>query len=147
MVAKQITPSLIDRIQDRNGATIYRHDSRPCEGCQFSLDGMTSQFLNCRISVRSDNASLCLSDGSQCSRALSNAALGGALPSWTLPLLAKPEQPTTTPMAGLSATPDLAVGVFVGYDTPRPLGKRETGSTVAVPIFGDFIAAPTLTGR
>ena len=38
-------------------------------------------------------------------------------------------------------TPDLAVGVFVGYDTPRQLGKRETGSTVAVPIFGDFIAA------
>ena len=37
-------------------------------------------------------------------------------------------------------TPDLAVGVFVGYDTPRALGKRETGSTVAVPIFGDFIA-------
>ena len=50
---KQITPSLIDRIQDRNGATIYRHDSRPCEGCQFSMDGMNSQFLNCRISARS----------------------------------------------------------------------------------------------
>ena len=36
-------------------------------------------------------------------------------------------------------TPDLAIGVFIGYDRPRPLGKRETGSTVAVPIFGDFL--------
>ena len=36
-------------------------------------------------------------------------------------------------------TPDLAIGVFIGYDRPRPLGKRETGSTVAVPIFGDFV--------
>ena len=36
-------------------------------------------------------------------------------------------------------TPDLVVGVFVGYDLPRPLGKSETGSTVAVPIFGDFM--------
>ena len=36
-------------------------------------------------------------------------------------------------------TPDLVVGVYVGYDRPRPLGKRETGSTAAVPIFGQFI--------
>ena len=33
----------------------------------------------------------------------------------------------------------LAIGVFIGYDMPRQLGKRETGSTVAVPIFGDFL--------
>ncbi len=32
---KEITPSLIDRIQDRNGKTIYRHDKRPCDGCSF----------------------------------------------------------------------------------------------------------------
>ena len=34
---------------------------------------------------------------------------------------------------------DMVVGVFVGYDKPRPLGKRETGSTVAVPIFVNFM--------
>ena len=37
-------------------------------------------------------------------------------------------------------TPDLVVGVYVGFDTPKPLGKRETGSTAAVPIFADFIS-------
>jgi penicillin-binding protein 1A len=36
-------------------------------------------------------------------------------------------------------TPDLVVGVYVGYDNPRPIGKRETGSTAAVPIFAQFI--------
>ena len=35
--------------------------------------------------------------------------------------------------------PDLVVGVYVGYDVPRPLGKSETGSTAAVPIFKDFM--------
>ena len=38
-------------------------------------------------------------------------------------------------------SPDLAVGVFVGYDAPRSLGRRETGSSVAAPIFRDFMQA------
>jgi penicillin-binding protein 1A len=37
--------------------------------------------------------------------------------------------------------PDLAVGVFVGFDTPKSLGRLETGSSVAAPIFRDFMAA------
>ena len=36
-------------------------------------------------------------------------------------------------------SPDLVAGVYVGYDTPRPLGKRETGSTAAGPIFKQFM--------
>ena len=42
-------------------------------------------------------------------------------------------------MRGLSALRLIWWLVYVGYDTPRPLGKRETGSTIAVPIFGQFI--------
>jgi penicillin-binding protein 1A len=38
-------------------------------------------------------------------------------------------------------SPDLAVGVFVGFDTPRSLGRGETGSSVSSPIFRDFMAA------
>ena len=38
-------------------------------------------------------------------------------------------------------TPDLAVGVFAGFDTPRPLGYHETGSSVAAPIFRRFMVA------
>ena len=37
-------------------------------------------------------------------------------------------------------SPDLVVGVFVGFDEPKPMGKKETGSSVAVPIFRDFMA-------
>jgi penicillin-binding protein 1A len=36
-------------------------------------------------------------------------------------------------------TPDLVVGVFIGYDTPRPMGKGMTGGHVAAPIFGNFL--------
>ena len=38
-------------------------------------------------------------------------------------------------------SPDLAVGVFAGFDKPRTLGRRETGSSVAAPVFRDFMAA------
>ena len=38
-------------------------------------------------------------------------------------------------------SPDLAVGVYVGFDKPKPLGKRETGSSVAAPIFKSFMEA------
>jgi penicillin-binding protein 1A len=38
-------------------------------------------------------------------------------------------------------TPDLAVGVFIGFDEPRPLGRRETGSSVSAPVFRDFMTA------
>jgi len=36
-------------------------------------------------------------------------------------------------------TPDLVVGVFVGYDTPKPMGKSATGGQVAAPIFANFM--------
>jgi penicillin-binding protein 1A len=43
-------------------------------------------------------------------------------------------------------SPDLAVGVFAGFDAPRTLGRRETGSSVAAPIFRDFMAG-ALSGK
>jgi penicillin-binding protein 1A len=46
----------------------------------------------------------------------------------------------------LGFAPDLAVGVFAGFDEPRPLGARETGSSVSAPVFRDFMSA-ALEGR
>jgi penicillin-binding protein 1A len=42
---KQIKPSMIDRIQDRYGKTVYKHDERGCEGC-VATTGLTSRSLN-----------------------------------------------------------------------------------------------------
>ena len=137
---KQITPSLIDRIQDRNGVTIYRHDSRPCEGCQFSV-GWDNQPIPELPDIRAQ-----LTTPASAFQMVS--MLEGVVKRGTGRRIAKLELAvagktgTTNDNTNgwfIGFTPDLAVGVFVGYDTPRSLGKRETGSTVAVPIFGDFI--------
>ena len=138
---KKITPSLIDRVQDRNGKTIYRHDGRSCDACQSGADmgeeipdlGDTREQLTSPASAFQMVSML---------EGVIKRGTGRRISKLNLTLAGKTG--TTNDNTNgwfIGFTPDLAVGVFVGYDTPRQLGKRETGSTVAVPIFGDFIAA------
>jgi len=138
---KKITPSLIDRVQDRNGKTIYRHDGRSCDACQSGA-GMGEE-----IPDLSDTREQLTSPASAFQmvsmlEGVIKRGTGRRISKLNLTLAGKTG--TTNDNTNgwfIGFTPDLAVGVFVGYDTPRQLGKRETGSTVAVPIFGDFIAA------
>ena len=138
---KKITPSLIDRVQDRNGKTIYRHDGRSCDACQSGAGigeeipdlGDTREQLTSPASAFQMVSML---------EGVIKRGTGRRISKLNLTLAGKTG--TTNDNTNgwfIGFTPDLAVGVFVGYDTPRQLGKRETGSTVAVPIFGDFIAA------
>jgi penicillin-binding protein 1A len=139
---KKITPSLIDRIQNRHGETIYRHDARDCRECR-ATDGWTGQD----IPVLADRREQLTSPASAFQmvsmlEGVIKRGTGRRIASLNLTIAGKTG--TTNDNTNgwfIGFTPDLAVGVFVGYDTPRQLGKRETGSTVAVPIFGDFIAA------
>ena len=138
---RKITPSLIDRIQDRNGVTIFRHDQRECRNCAFA-EGWANQ----PIPELADDRPRLTSPASAFQMV---SMLEGVVKRGTgrrierLNLAVAGKTGTTNDNTNgwfIGFTPDLAVGVFVGYDRPRPLGKRETGSTVAVPIFGDFIA-------
>ena len=139
---RKITPSLIDRIQNRHGETIYRHDTRDCSACVVD-DGWTNQ----PIPVLADTREQLTSPASAFQmvsmlEGVIKRGTGRRIADLNLTLAGKTG--TTNDNTNgwfIGFTPDLAVGVFVGYDTPRQLGKRETGSTVAVPIFGDFIAA------
>jgi penicillin-binding protein 1A len=139
---KKITPSLIDRVQDRHGKTIYRHDQRDCKGCTDE-NGWSGQPIPDLADIRPQ-----LTEPASAFQMVS--MLEGVIKRGTgrridsLELVVAGKTGTTNDNTNgwfIGFTPDLAVGVFVGYDTPRALGKRETGSTVAVPIFGNFIAA------
>ena len=139
---KKITPSLIDRVQNRHGQTIYRHDARDCDACRVDA-GWAGQDIPTLADTREQLTS-------PASAFQMVSMLEGVIKRGTgrriaeLNLTIAGKTGTTNDNTNgwfIGFTPDLAVGVFVGYDTPRQLGKRETGSTVAVPIFGDFIAA------
>ncbi len=136
---KRITPTLIDRIQDRHGKTAFRHDARICNECEgVRWDGqMVPEVPDTREQV-TDPASayqiVSMLEG------VIQRGTGRRIASLGRPLAGKTgttNDSFDTWFVGFS--PDLAVGVFVGFDEPATLGNKETGSSVAAPIFKAFM--------
>ncbi len=139
---KSVEPFLIDRIQDRNGATIFREDARACDVCSASLwEGQEEPSL--------EDARQQAIDPRTAYQMVS--MLEGVVARGTG---ARVRRMVEKPVAGKTGTtneykdawfvgfaPDIAVGVFVGFDLPSTLGQGEAGGKVAAPIFGDFMAA------
>ena len=138
---KRITPTLIDRVQDRRGVTIFRHDKRKCIFCK----GNKSDRLKIPSVAIKDSREQIISSSSayQMVSMLKGAVdrgTGVIINSLGRNLAGK----TGTTNANTDAwfvgfSSDLVVGIFVGFDNPRPLGFKETGSSVAAPIFRDFM--------
>ena len=136
---KKITATLIDRIQDRQGHTVFVHDQRFCDGCwpvQFTTPEMprlpdTREQL---VDPASAYQIVHILEG------VVERGTGRAVAAVGKPLAGKTgtsNDSFDTWFLGFS--PDLAVGVFVGFDEPQSLGEHETGATVASPIFRDFM--------
>ncbi|GAB4224576.1 MAG: penicillin-binding protein 1A [Kiloniellaceae bacterium] len=137
---KRISPTLIDRVQDRHGRTIYRHDLRSCEVCRVEAwQGQTPPVLpDEREQVADPNSAYQIVGMLQ---GVVQRGTGRRIASLGMPLAGKTgttNDNVDTWFVGFS--PDLAVGVFVGFDEPRTLGPRDTGSNVAAPLFKDFMA-------
>jgi penicillin-binding protein 1A len=138
---KTVRPTLIDRIQDRWGKSVWRHDARECTGC--SADHWANQD---EPDIPDDRQQIV---DPQTAYQMTSI-MEGVVQRGTATSLKR----LNRPVAGKTGTtneekdawfvgytPDLVVGVFVGYDTPRPLGKGNTGGAVAAPIFGNFVQA------
>ena len=138
---KKITPSLIDRIQDRHGRTVFRHDGRKCLRCKV-------RFWENQITPEVPDIRKQLTDPGSAFQVV--GMLEGVVERGT----GRRIKAVGKPLGGKTGTtnlerdtwfigfsPDLAVGVFVAFDAPTPLGQHETGSSVSAPIFRDFMAA------
>ncbi len=136
---KQVKSTLIDRIQDRWGRTVWRHDERQCMGC--TADHWASQaepdLIDDRKQIIDPHSAY------QMTSILEGVVQRGtatSLKALNRPIAGKTgttNEEKDTWFIGF--TPDLVVGVFVGYDTPKPMGKGNTGGAIAAPIFGDFV--------
>jgi membrane carboxypeptidase/penicillin-binding protein len=138
---KKIIPTLIDRVQNRRGKTIFNHDKRDCKNCyDISADSKLIPPI-----ATSETREKLVSQGSAYQMV---SMLKGAVDRGTGIVVKSLKRN----LAGKTGTTnfnndawfvgfsnDLVVGVFVGFDNPRPLGLRETGSSVAAPIFRDFM--------
>ncbi|MBQ4471999.1 MAG: penicillin-binding protein, partial [Alphaproteobacteria bacterium] len=136
---KKITPIFIDRIQDRNGRTIYKHDERACEAC-VGPDASPSNepILPDEREQIQDPAS-----AYQMVNILTGViqrGTGSAVRSLNRNLGAKSGTSNDNIDAWfIGFSPDLVVGVWVGKDNPEPLGPHDTGGVVAAPIFREFM--------
>ncbi|MGO9785201.1 MAG: penicillin-binding protein 1A [Stellaceae bacterium] len=136
---KRIHPTFIDRVQDRNGHTIYRADDRPCDQCNnVEWSGQAPPELPDTREQIADPASayqvVSLLEG------VVQRGTGRIVSTVGKPLAGKTgttNDSNDTWFMGFS--PDLAAGVYIGFDQPRSLGKHETGAMVSAPAFRDFM--------
>lgn len=137
---KRISPTLIDRVQDRHGRTIYRHDLRGCEVClaESWADQPAPELPDEREQVADPASAYQVVSMLQ---GVVQRGTGRRIAELGFPLAGKTGTTNDnfdTWFVGFS--PDLAVGVFVGFDEPRTLGLKDTGSNVAAPLFKSFMA-------
>jgi penicillin-binding protein 1A len=141
---KKIQASLIDRIQDRNGSTIWRHDERNCDGCnQADWNGQQEPLLaddrQQVIDPRTAYQIVSMLEG------VIQRGTGQSVKAVGKPLAGKTGTSQNSQSVWfIGFSPDLAAGVFVGFDNPRSLGRYvngedEQGATVSAPIFRDFM--------
>ncbi len=137
---KRVAPTLIDRIQDRRGRTVFRQDNRECPGC------VSSGWHEQEAPAIPDRRDQIIQPGTayQMVSMLEGVVQRGTgirIRAVGKPLAGKTGTTNKSRDAWfLGFSPDLAVGVYIGFDNPRSLGRRETGSSVAVPVFRDFMA-------
>jgi penicillin-binding protein 1A len=136
---RKIKGTLIDRIQDRFGHTIYQHDQRQCSACEAEAWAGQSEpeLVDNREQVLDPMTVYQIT-----------SILEGVVQRGTATVV----RAVGKPIAGKTGTtndekdawfvgfsPDLVVGVFIGYDKPTPMGKGMTGGVLAAPIFTEFM--------
>lgn len=135
---REIRPILLDRVQDSAGRTIIRSDRRACPDCSAEWRGQQPPTLpDVRAQVLDPITAfqiVSMTEGVVQRGAGTAAGLAG------VPLGGKTGSSNDNKDAWfVGYAPDLVVGVWAGYDTPRNLGQGESGGRIAAPIFRDFM--------
>jgi penicillin-binding protein 1A len=136
---REVRPTLIDRIQNRYGQTMFKYEDRVCEGCSAEawrhqpepivvdsreqvLDPMTAYQMTSML------------------EGVVQRGTGTAARAVGRPIAGKTGTTNDYHDAWfMGFTPDLVVGVYIGFDQPESLGRGETGGHLAAPIFTEFM--------
>ena len=137
---RRVKATLIDRIQDRYGHTIFKHDQRECRGCDAPggwKNQPEPQLVDRREQVLDPMTAYQIT-----------SMMEGVVQAGTATVVKE----VGKPIAGKTGTtndekdawfvgfsPDIVVGIYVGYDKPRNLGRSMTGGHLAAPIARDFL--------
>ncbi|WP_029355458.1 penicillin-binding protein 1A [Bosea sp. 117] len=136
---KRIKPTLIDRIQDRYGKTIYKHDERECRGCDAAKWSNQDEpiLVDRREQVLDPLTAYQITSMME---GVVQRGTGTALKELGKPIAGKTGTTNEEKDAWfIGFTPEMVVGVYLGYDTPKPMGKGSTGGIIAAPVVRDFM--------
>ena len=144
---KKITPSMIEKIQDRDGKTIYKRDKRNCNNCFINnLNDYTEKSAEQLPIPNIEDNRESITDSAtsyQITSMLQGVVdRGTAAKARSIGKIVGGKTGTTNNSFDswfVGFSPDLVMAVYVGFDTPKSLGDEETGASVALPIFIDFM--------
>lgn len=136
---ERVEPTLVDRVQDRWGNTIYRHDQRTCVECSDANleEGRAPRIASDRERVM--NAVTAYQLTSMMEGVVLRGTASGAV---NLPVPIAGKTGTTNDekdawFVGFSS--NIVAGCYIGYDTPRPMGRGGSGGGLCAPVFNTFM--------
>ncbi|MFC3125193.1 penicillin-binding protein 1A [Pseudoroseomonas globiformis] len=137
---KEVSPTLIDTVQDRFGKLVWRADNRRCQGCEAGPEAEPPKLLDERKQITDPIAAYQMvsllqgvvqyGSGRRAGEGLNRPVAGKTgttndyMDNWFV-----------------GFTPDIVVAVWIGFDEPRSLGSGEAGGVNAAPVFHDVVAA------
>jgi penicillin-binding protein 1A len=132
-----VRPSLVDRVQDRWGRTIYRQDQRRCDGCGALSNGVEPWVRDTRKQIMDGVTAFELVSMMQ---GVVQRGTARTVAELGFPVAGKTGTTNDAKDAWfIGFTPNLVAGCFIGYDSPRPMGKGATGGQLCAPVFKDFM--------
>ena len=137
---KLVTPVLIDRIQDSEGKTIFSDQMRKCTNCEL-ISFSSNSYPNIKDEYKQVFSPQTAYQMTSILEGVVQRGTGKQLKDLNLNLAGKTgttNENTDTWFIGF--TSNLVIGVYVGEDNPKPLGKFETGARTALPIFKEFVS-------
>ncbi|MEO0654794.1 MAG: PBP1A family penicillin-binding protein [Pseudomonadota bacterium] len=140
---QRLEPTLVDRVQDRWGTTIYRHDRRDCVDCQVANldDGRAPRVVSNRRQVMDPITAYQLT--SMMAGVVERGTAAGTV-NLSVPVAGKTG--TTNDAKDVwfvGFTSNIVAGCYIGYDIPRPLGRGASGGRFCAPVFNDFMQKAT----
>lgn len=139
---ERVEPTLVDRVQDRYGRTIYRHDQRVCDDCQLAslLPGWSPRIVSQRERVMNAVTAY------QLTSMMTGVVDRGTARGINLPVPIAGKTGTTNDakdvwFVGFSS--NIAAGCYIGFDTPEPLGRGVSGGGTCGPVFQSFMEEAT----
>ena len=135
---ERVEPTLVDRVQDRRGRTIYRHDKRICETCgQQALPAGEGPVIDSNRERVMDAVT-----AYQLTSMMEGVVKRGSGKGVNLPVPIAGKTGTTNDAKDvwfIGYSSNIVAGCYLGYDQPRSLGRNAYGGTLCVPVFNAFM--------